>query len=272
MRKKIQMSLATAAILLVAAIFPVQALALEVPQGQTDVRIPVTVSTSGTVAGVEIGFSYTNDGLSFVRFEPSAAVSGAQQISAERYGTTWVGFYSDTNAYGSAAGGQLDMGSLVFDYTGDAANTVSLTNCTVYTVNAANEVVSDDRDWSGEVTVTRASAASSGTGTGTGTGTGSTSTGANSFNISEGDTPLTTTKVTFSDLGGAEWAREAIEYLANNKGILGLGDGLFAPNAEVTRAQFSRFMSQAFGITKGAEPSSFTDVVSGSWYYDDVTL
>jgi endo-1,4-beta-xylanase len=31
-------------------------------------------------------------------------------------------------------------------------------------------------------------------------------------------------------------------------------------------------MSQAFGITKGAEPSSFTDVVSGSWYYDDVTL
>jgi hypothetical protein len=59
--------------------------------------------------------------------------------------------------------------------------------------------------------------------------------------------------------------------MAANKGILGMGDGLFAPNAEVTRAQFSRFTAQAFGFERGTEAASFTDVSESAWYYADVT-
>ena len=59
--------------------------------------------------------------------------------------------------------------------------------------------------------------------------------------------------------------------MANNKGILGMGDGLFAPNAEVTRAQFARFTAQAFGIEEGEADASFTDVAESAWYFADVT-
>jgi hypothetical protein len=233
----------------------------------------VTVVLGGSAAGAEIGFTHTA-GLSFTGFEPSASVPGAQQIKAERDGVTWVGIFTDANIYGSAGGGSLGIGNLVFAYTGDGESSVTLTACTIYTVDAEGEPVRDARNVGGTVTVKRAAdTGTPGTSGSSGTGSGSTAKTDDEFvvELTEDETPLATTNATFSDISQAEWAREAIEYMAANKGILGMGDGLFAPNAEVTRAQFSRFTAQAFGFERGTEAASFTDVSESAWYYADVT-
>ncbi|MDR2354836.1 MAG: S-layer homology domain-containing protein, partial [Clostridiales Family XIII bacterium] len=196
----------------------------------------------------------------------------------ERDGVTWVGFSSndDANEYGGTGG--FDVGYLVFEYTGDADNTVTLTACTVYTMNASGKVARDVRGAAGTVTIKRPAAAdetpTTPTTPGTGGGGGSvagTAAEDEGFVIGEDETPLWATGARFSDLTQAEWAREAIEYMADNKGILGMGDGLFAPNAEVTRAQFARFAAQALDIGRGTEPAVFADVAEGAWYFEDVT-
>ncbi|MDR2295996.1 MAG: S-layer homology domain-containing protein, partial [Clostridiales Family XIII bacterium] len=188
----------------------------------------------------------------------------------------------DANEYGGTGG--FDVGYLVFEYTGDADNTVTLTACTVYTMNASGKVARDVRGAAGTVTIKRPAAAgetpdtddtssgSSGTSGGGGGGSAAgTAAEDEGFVIGEDETPLAQAGARFSDLTQAEWAREAIEYMADNKGILGMGDGLFAPNAEVTRAQFARFVAQALDIGRGTEPAVFADVAEGAWYFEDVT-
>jgi hypothetical protein len=291
MKKQTLLSAALAILLLTASLAPAFApagFALDVPRGQTEVRIPAAIAVNGPIAGAEIGFTHAGDGLTFTGLEPSASLAGAQRIKAERDGVVWVGFFSDENIYGPSAGGRLDMGYLVFAYTGDAVNTVTLTACTVYTVDASGKSVRDTRGAGGTVTIERPAAteenrdegkgpgADDETGKGVGTGGGSAASGGFVINLGEDDTPLATTddtpgSITFSDLSQAEWAREAIEYMANRKGILGMGNGLFAPNAEVTRAQFARFTAMALDIEKGTAPAAFTDVAEDAWYCADIT-
>jgi hypothetical protein len=249
------------------------AFALEVPKDGTEARVPVAAELRGPAAGVEIGFTHTGEGFSFARFEPSADLSGALRVNAERDGVIWVGVFSDENTYGEASGGRLALGDLVFTYAGDAENTVTLTACTVYTVDAAGEPVSEARAAGGTVTITRAADTPAAPGRSPGGGLMPANTGL-VVGIDEDETPIAETAeadVTFSDLTQAEWAREAVEYMVKNKGILGMGDGLFAPNAEVTRAQFARFAAQAFDIERGETEASFTDAAESAWYFADVT-
>jgi hypothetical protein len=91
-------------------------------------------------------------------------------------------------------------------------------------------------------------------------------------NLAASNGPLVSASgnMTFNDIVDAEWAREAIEYLATHKGILGTGYGLFTPNANVTRAQFARFLGQAFDLQGTSTRTSFVDVAASDWYYSDV--
>jgi hypothetical protein len=59
--------------------------------------------------------------------------------------------------------------------------------------------------------------------------------------------------------------------MSENKGILGVGTNMFDPYGNVTRAQFSRFIAQAFDIGIGENPQSFTDVPNDAWFYEDVS-
>ena len=70
----------------------------------------------------------------------------------------------------------------------------------------------------------------------------------------------------FSDLGGVEWAVEAINYLKGKNVIGGTGEGLFDPNSSVTREQFVKMAVLAFDITLGGS-SEFSDVGRGEWHY-----
>lgn len=114
---------------------------------------------------------------------------------------------------------------------------------------------------------------SSGSGSdgGTGGGGGSSSGGTNvgksnppSGMISGGTTAKTPT---FDDLDGAEWAREAIEALAARNIVSGRENGKFAPNDNLTRAEFVKLIVDAFGIKDTAAAAEFSDVPAGSWSY-----
>ena len=70
-----------------------------------------------------------------------------------------------------------------------------------------------------------------------------------------------------SDLGDAEWSREAVEVLVE-KGILaGKGDGKFYPNDTVTREEFIKIIAEAFDITDKTAKADFSDVSQNRWSY-----
>lgn len=71
----------------------------------------------------------------------------------------------------------------------------------------------------------------------------------------------------FSDLQGFEWAQKAIEDLADKGIINGMGNGRFAPEGILTRAQFAKIMVGAlYGEPDIIENSRFSDIAGNAWY------
>lgn len=76
--------------------------------------------------------------------------------------------------------------------------------------------------------------------------------------------PITAAGTTFSDVK-YHANKTAIEALAARQIINGMGDGTFAPNNNMTRAQFATITVKALGLTPKAN-SVFTDVAAVAWY------
>ena len=72
---------------------------------------------------------------------------------------------------------------------------------------------------------------------------------------------------TFSDISGANAHanQPAIEALAARGIIDGKGNGLFDPDANMTRAEFSAIVVRTLGLTAKAN-NAFTDVITDQWY------
>jgi len=77
----------------------------------------------------------------------------------------------------------------------------------------------------------------------------------------------TKTESTFNDLDSVSWAKDSIEALALKGVINGRGDGSFAPNDSVTRAEFAKMITIAFGAVKNDAVCDFADVPADAWYY-----
>lgn len=74
----------------------------------------------------------------------------------------------------------------------------------------------------------------------------------------------------FNDLTGYEWAFEAIEYLANQKIILGVSSESYEPERDITREEFVKMIVEAFDIPTDTS-ASFSDVPAGAWYREYVS-
>jgi len=70
----------------------------------------------------------------------------------------------------------------------------------------------------------------------------------------------------FTDLAEASWAIDYITELYELGIVNGIGDGLFAPNAQVTREQFLRMTVLAFGFDLTDGETQFSDVDPNAWY------
>jgi hypothetical protein len=73
---------------------------------------------------------------------------------------------------------------------------------------------------------------------------------------------------TFADIQG-HWAQKDIELMAEKGVVRGVAPGKFAPDAQVTRAEFAAMLVNALGVTESSA-IPFTDVPDNAWYYQSV--
>ena len=76
---------------------------------------------------------------------------------------------------------------------------------------------------------------------------------------------------TFSDVPESHWAYSEIQYFYDSVVIDGVGNGMFAPNDNVTREQFAKMISRIYDKTYygyKAEVQTFSDVTPERWSYD----
>ncbi|MDR1183724.1 MAG: hypothetical protein LBK67_02885 [Coriobacteriales bacterium] len=115
---------------------------LEVPRDVQEVHIPVTLPADTPIAGGEVEFSQST-GLTYLRFEPAGGIHNPVRATVED--KTYVGFFSADNEYQPTAGNLL-MGDLVFRYTGDAAEQVTLSKMKLHTKVSSDSGVSVDTE------------------------------------------------------------------------------------------------------------------------------
>lgn len=70
----------------------------------------------------------------------------------------------------------------------------------------------------------------------------------------------------FEDIASVDWAVTAIEYLHEKNIISGKEQGVFAPNDDITRAEFIKIITEVFGLSKTAVSDKFSDVDDSDWY------
>lgn len=76
--------------------------------------------------------------------------------------------------------------------------------------------------------------------------------------------------VTLKDID-RHWAKSYIEYGVEKGYISGYADGTFLPDKAVTRAEFSKMINNAIGLsTSGSARGDFTDVDTDEWYFNEV--
>lgn len=76
--------------------------------------------------------------------------------------------------------------------------------------------------------------------------------------------------VDFTDVPADEWYGTAVRTLASLGIIKGIGDGQFAPNRTITRAEFT-VIAMRFANVSADVTNPFTDIATNDWYYTAVT-
>lgn len=80
--------------------------------------------------------------------------------------------------------------------------------------------------------------------------------------------PVVTPEQLFKDVPPGHWAFDIINSLFNAKIVGGYPDGTFRPENSITRAEFSRMLTNALGLADGNPGApTFSDVKPGDWYY-----
>ncbi|MDF9408792.1 S-layer homology domain-containing protein [Pelotomaculum isophthalicicum JI] len=75
--------------------------------------------------------------------------------------------------------------------------------------------------------------------------------------------------VTFSDIQG-HWAQKEVEFMAGKGYLKGVGGGLFAPENNVTRAEFAAMLARCLGLL-GEQQCPFADVPQDAWFRNAVS-
>ena len=74
----------------------------------------------------------------------------------------------------------------------------------------------------------------------------------------------------FTDVAESDWFYDAVRYAYENGLMDGVGDSLFAPNSETTRAQLVTILYRLEGQPAVSGDLPFTDVEAGTWYANAV--
>ena len=74
----------------------------------------------------------------------------------------------------------------------------------------------------------------------------------------------------FPDVTEGDWFYDAVVYAYETGLMDGVGDNLFAPNSQTTRAQLVTILHRLAGEPEPGGDSGFSDVAAGTWYTDAV--
>lgn len=74
----------------------------------------------------------------------------------------------------------------------------------------------------------------------------------------------------FRDVDAGAWYGNAVNYVAANGLMSGVGDGLFVPNTNLSRAMLAQILYNHAGRPAADGASAFTDVPAGMWYTNAV--
>lgn len=133
--QQLRMSMLFAIVLTCITLFgsTIIAMAEGTTDASTQERVPITVSVSSPVAGVEVECEMT-PGLKLSSFERSDAVGTASITPiVEKNGKTYFGiFMAENNCVPEK--GKLDIGTLIFDYSGAENQSVTITSVKFVTV------------------------------------------------------------------------------------------------------------------------------------------
>ena len=98
--------------------------------------------------------------------------------------------------------------------------------------------------------------------------------GTYTFTMPNGQVTVTVTfeqaPLPFPDVTEGDWFYDAVRYAYENGLMDGVGDNLFAPNSETTRAQLVTILHRLAGEPEPGGDSGFADVETGTWYTDAV--
>lgn len=73
----------------------------------------------------------------------------------------------------------------------------------------------------------------------------------------------------FNDVVKGKWYYDAVKYMVEKGYMSGTSKTTFAPNNDLTRAEFVQVLYKVKG-SKADASNPFTDVIKGKWYYDTV--
>ena len=71
----------------------------------------------------------------------------------------------------------------------------------------------------------------------------------------------------FNDLANYSWAKEAIEVLASKGVVNGKAEGVFAPADNITREEFAKILTLAYGLDTVKAECDFSDMDKDRWSY-----
>ena len=74
----------------------------------------------------------------------------------------------------------------------------------------------------------------------------------------------------FADVPVHHWANQTIRTLAAKHIVQGVTESEFAPQQDVTRAEFTTLLVRMLGLQQSNAAHAFTDIPSAAWYADDV--
>ena len=98
--------------------------------------------------------------------------------------------------------------------------------------------------------------------------------GTYTFTMPNGQVTVTVTfaeaPLPFPDVAEGDWFYDAVRYAYETGLMDGVGDSLFAPNSETTRAQLVTILYRLAGEPEPGGDSGFADVETGTWYTDAV--
>ena len=98
--------------------------------------------------------------------------------------------------------------------------------------------------------------------------------GTYTFTMPNGQVTVTVTfeqaPLPFPDVTEGDWFYDAVRCAYENSLMGGVGDNLFAPNSQTTRAQLVTILYRLAGEPEPGGDSGFADVETGTWYTDAV--